>query len=109
MPDSNLLWIVKLVRWPVVALSLGFVFLLFFRSRIASLFDRLRKAKLPRNSVVEFDEIPSTGSDRPEPVDSPDSTDPHAQSTLQTDIDWDKSGDLYWLGHDLIGLSTSCF
>lgn len=101
---DDLLSFAHAVRWPAVVLVLGIVFLVRFTPEIAELLKRLRKGKLPGGTefffgygeapIYKATELPSAEV-KAKPVAKPEQPKENA-------IKWRNSGNLFWLGHDLV-------
>lgn len=88
------------LAWPVFAILCMFL----FNTEIRQLLRRLQTAKLPggTEATFKYGDAPSDkSSQRPlteERAKEASATD----RTLQAQIKWNKTGNLYWLGHDLM-------
>jgi len=95
---ASLELIIKAIAWPSVVLILVALFLFLFKKPIASRLKQLKKADV-KKGFFEFGESPidiSTQQDLTTKKVEPISTKP------KDTINWNKSGALYWLGHDLM-------
>lgn len=87
MDADSIQSIVSALAWPAVVLILLVIFFLLFRAEIRQLLDRTRTAKLPWGSTFDFED----------PRVSPEETGPFGDI-----VKWGNSGNLFWLGHDLM-------
>lgn len=100
---DNLLLIVNAVRWPVVVLLLGIVFLLRFAPDISELFKRVQRAKYPGGEAFfVYGEAPTDKLAQEQPLRSGAESVAKPEQPEGSAIKWRNSGNLFWLGHDLV-------
>jgi hypothetical protein len=99
MASETLISIVKILSWPVVVLVFGIAVLIVCKEQIRSLIERLRKVS---KDTIQFGDSPI---DRPSQEAPPETRSEPATRVEQPEdqtINWNKSGHLFWVGHDLM-------
>jgi len=88
------------LAWPLFAIMLVFV----FRNDIRQLLKRLQTAKLPggTEAIFEYGEASVDKSAQPAPSKSAPAQILANEKPLSDQIRWNNTGNLYWLGHDLM-------
>lgn len=99
-PD-NLSSILKVLVWPSVVLLLGVLFLILCRKEIRGLIKRLHKAKFPGGTETLFG-YGDAAIDKQAPPGPEVKTAVETEQPTQTPIKWGNSGNLFWIGHDLM-------
>ena len=97
LTEASIAPVLKAIAWPVVALVLG----LLFRSEIKDVFRRLRAARLPGGAEASFDYGTATVDKKPGVTGGPP-TIPRQHTGRIEGIRLSNSGNLFWLGHDLM-------
>jgi hypothetical protein len=93
--DTNVAPILKALAWPTATLILGLV----FRSEIKDVFRRLRTAKLPGGTEASFGYGTAAVDKRSSEPNPPAAA---VASAGIKGIKLSNSGNLFWLGHDLM-------
>jgi len=87
------------LAWPAVVLVSVTVFLFLFRQQIGTRITAVRKVALGKDRVFDFGEA---GVDNPErPIKLP-------TVQVRDRINWQNTGNLYWIGHDLMWTMQMC-
>jgi hypothetical protein len=95
--SDNLPAIVNAIAWPLLVLAV----ILVFRKEIRALFRRIQNAKLPGGTeatFLEYGEVPFDKPTRPSITERKSLAD----ITNLDSIKWQNTGNIFWLGHDLV-------
>jgi len=90
--------IIKIIIWPFVVLVLGILFLLLFKKSIEKLINRVTEIRINK-TIIGFGKSLADKEIQPELATIKDE---QLSTKLKDKINWNKSGTLYWLGHDLM-------
>lgn len=85
----NVAEIVKALAWPVTTVLLAW----FLRHDVRAAFGRVEKAKLPGGTELSFGKTSA---------DQPSADRPLRMTSSAEDADWQKTANVYWLGHDIM-------
>jgi len=92
--------VLKVVVWPLVVLIFSIFFISLFKKDISSLISRLNKAKWPGGTETLFN---FGDAEIDNPPQSNEKVEKSEKVPIKEDkIRWKNSGNLFWVGHDLM-------
>jgi len=93
--------ILKVIAWPFVALVIGILVLFLFKKDIRNLLNRLKTAKWPGGTETSFN-YGDADVDKPAKKEKGGVVIDNTPSSRYMGVKWNNSGNVFWLGHDLV-------
>jgi hypothetical protein len=93
--------ILKVVVWPFVVLVISILILFLFRKDIRNLLNRLKTAKWPGGTETSFN-YGDADIDKSAKKEKSDVVIDNTPSSRYMGVKWNNSGNVFWLGHDLV-------
>jgi hypothetical protein len=93
--------ILTVIVWPFVVLVIGILVLFLFKKDIRNLLNRLKTAKWPGGTETSFN-YGDADVDKAVKKEKSDLVIDNTPSSKYMGVKWDNSGNVFWLGHDLV-------